>query len=523
MPDPLPMFRSDALDRATGQVRHRTFSLTSVPVTGPGGTTRWMLQRVVDVTDHLPDREADRGAGRDPAGDLDGCDPWARVGELEADLLAGTVELRRSLAAQEATARRLAALAEVAVHLGTVETVAEVVDVVAATGLAPLGVDSGALALREDGSSAVRLTVSGAPARGAPGRFGESGRQLGSWVVQHDRPVVLAGPAAARRWSAETGAEVELPGPGAWLAVPVRGADRVLGALLAAWDRERVPGEDDVRLVEALAGQAGDAVRRIRGIAAERRAAASSRAVAETLQRSMLSAPTAPGNVQLAVRYLPASHATQVGGDWYDAFLQADGAANLVIGDVVGHDIHAAAAMGQLRSLLRGIVVAGSPDPTSMLSTLDTAIAQLDLRTYATVGLARLEQTPEDARRGVTRLRWASAGHPAPVVVDSRGSAVPVPDPAGHLLLGVDAGCDRGDVVVPLDQGSTVLLFTDGLVERRGEDLADGVARLQDLLVELAALDLEQLCDEVLHRLVDGHPADDVALVAARLHPGGRA
>jgi serine phosphatase RsbU (regulator of sigma subunit) len=84
----------------------------------------------------------------------------------------------------------------------------------------------------------------------------------------------------------------------------------------------------------------------------------------------------------------------------------------------------------------------------------------------------------------------------------------------------VDAGCTRGDVVVTLDQGSTVLRFTDGLVERPGEDVARGVACLQDLLVELAGRDLEQLCDEVLHRLVDGHPADDVALVAARLHPG---
>ena len=512
VPDPLPMFRYDVLDQTTGQVRRRTWSLTSVPVRDPGGTTRWVLQRVMDVTDYV----ADLVAGRARPGAPDGCDPWARVDELEADLFAGTRELRSALAAQEATACRLAALAEVAVQLGGVETVQEVTDVVAGTGLAALGAVGGALALREDSSSVVRLTVAGASADEAAA----SARALCSWVVQHDRPVALTGPEGARGWSAETGAEVELPGSATWLAVPVRGAGRVLGALLATWDRPRPPGDDEAQLVEALASQAGDAVRRIRGIAAERRAAASSRAVAETLQRSMLSAPAAPRGVQLAVRYLPASHAAQVGGDWYDAFLQADGAVNLVIGDVVGHDIHAAAAMGQLRSLLRGIVVAGSPGPTAALATLDTAIAQLDLRTYATVGLARLEQDPDDRCRGTTRLRWASAGHPAPVVVDSRGAAVPVPDPAGHLLLGVDAGCTRGDVVVTLDQGSTVLLFTDGLVERPGEDVARGVARLQDLLVELAGRDLEQLCDEVLHRLVDGHPADDVALVAARLHPG---
>jgi serine phosphatase RsbU (regulator of sigma subunit) len=200
------------------------------------------------------------------------------------------------------------------------------------------------------------------------------------------------------------------------------------------------------------------------------------------------------------------------------AFLEADGATNLVIGDVVGHDIAAAASMGQLRSLLRGIVIGGSPGPAATLATLDTAITQLDLGTYATVGLARLEQTPEEKQQGVTRLRWASAGHPPPVVIDQDATLSPVPEPVGHLMLGVDRTSTRGEVVVTLRRGSTVVLYTDGLVERPGEDLAVGTARLEQLVTELGGLELEHLCDQLVQKLVHGRPVDDVALVAVRLH-----
>ncbi|OMQ15715.1 hypothetical protein A7K94_0207595 [Modestobacter sp. VKM Ac-2676] len=311
---------------------------------------------------------------------------------------------------------------------------------------------------------------------------------------------------------------VEQSGQRSWITVPLATGGRLLGSLLAGWSVERTFTTDEIDLVQAFAAQCAQALDRLQTLALERQLAERSRQLAEQLQRSMLSEPFQPDHCQIAVRYLPATGAGQVGGDWYDAFPQADGAVSLVIGDVVGHDVGAAATMGQLRSLLRGIAVAGSPGPAQVLDTLDTAIAQLGLQTYATAGMGRLEQTAEGMGRGVIRLRWASAGHPNPVVLDELGRVVDVPDTAGRLMLGVDRASTRGETVVLLPRGATVLLYTDGLVERPGSDLDAGVDRLNRLAVELAHLPLDELCDQLLDRLVDGRPTDDVALVAVRLH-----
>jgi serine phosphatase RsbU (regulator of sigma subunit) len=115
-------------------------------------------------------------------------------------------------------------------------------------------------------------------------------------------------------------------------------------------------------------------------------------------------------------------------------------------------------------------------------------------------------------------MRWANAGHLPPLVLNPDGSVAELAAWRGDLLLGVDASAQRRESVVTLDRGATVLLYTDGLIERRDDDLDAGYDRLRDVLVELAHLPLQELLDEVLERLVDGHPEDDVALVAVRLH-----
>jgi serine phosphatase RsbU (regulator of sigma subunit) len=114
-------------------------------------------------------------------------------------------------------------------------------------------------------------------------------------------------------------------------------------------------------------------------------------------------------------------------------------------------------------------------------------------------------------------MRWASAGHPPPVVATPEGTVATLGGRRGDLLLGVDPAARRGESTAVLAPGSTLLLFTDGLVERRDSDLVAGYDRLERTLADLAGLPLEQLCDELLDRLVDPHPADDVALVALRL------
>jgi serine phosphatase RsbU (regulator of sigma subunit) len=198
--------------------------------------------------------------------------------------------------------------------------------------------------------------------------------------------------------------------------------------------------------------------------------------------------------------------------------MQPSGSTMLVIGDVVGHDTAAAAAMGQLRGLLRGIATYSDAGPVEVLRGLDASMTTLQTRTLATAAVARFEQTPDELERGVTRMRWANAGHLPPLIINPDGSLAELATWRGDLLLGVDADVRRRESVVTLDRGSTVLLYTDGLSERRDSDLDHGLVRLRDALADLVDLPLDELLDELIERLVHGRPDDDVAIVAVRLH-----
>jgi serine phosphatase RsbU (regulator of sigma subunit) len=304
---------------------------------------------------------------------------------------------------------------------------------------------------------------------------------------------------------------LELLSPGTMTVLPIRGPDRVLGALTLVHDAHRAVDPADIAAATEIADRAGLALDNARLYEQQRQ-------LAQELQRSMLTAPPEPDHAHIVVRYIPAAQAARVGGDWYDAFVQPDGATTLVIGDVVGHDTAAAASMGQLRSMLRGIAVTGDAGPAELLGQLDFAMTQLQLHTYATAALARFEQTPAELARGVTRMRWANAGHPPPLIIHPDGTVAELASWFGDLMLGVDHTVRRRDSVVSLDRDTTVLLYTDGLIERRGSILDDGMERLRCAAAELAHRPLEELCDELIERLVDGTPEDDVALVAIRLH-----
>jgi PAS domain S-box-containing protein len=511
--DHMPLFRYEVLDQTTGRQVARAWSLISAPVVDERGRSQLVLQRVEDVSEYLAERER-LAESRDTGS-------WARLDGLEADLFARTQELQAALASREAATHRLAATAQVVLQLGAAETVVDVVDILADAGLAAIGADGGAIALRNDDQGVVHLTLTPSLGKGAQRRFGTidlDSRLPAAWAARTGETVVYESQAAAEAWSPEMREAFEQSGQRSWIIVPLNNGGRPVGSLLAGWAVDRTFSTQEVELVQAFAAQCAQAIDRLRTLALERQSAEYSRQLAEQLQRSMLTEPFQPDHCHIVVRYLPATGAGQVGGDWYDAFLQADGAVNLVIGDVVGHDTGAAVSMGQLRNLLRGIAVSRSSGPAEVLDALDLAIGQLGLHTFATVGMGRLEQTTEEVARGVTRLRWASAGHPAPVVLDPAGGLIDVPGPSGRLMLGVDRTHERSETVVELPRGATVLLYTDGLVERPGSHLDAGVERLNRLAVELAHLPLEELCDQLLDRLVDGRPTDDVALVAVRLH-----
>ena len=297
------------------------------------------------------------------------------------------------------------------------------------------------------------------------------------------------------------------------VVLPLRAEARTFGVLTLYLDPGRVMSAEDLETARQVAAHAGRAIERVHRQSQQAK-------LAEALQRSLLTDPPEIAHTAVVVRYEPAAEAARVGGDWYDAFLQRDGAPVFVIGDVVGHDTAAAAAMGQLRGLLRGIAHYSGAGPAEVLRGLDEAMAHMHTEALSTAAVARLERDPEGGP-GWTRLRWANAGHPPPILMAPDGGVRVLGGQLGDLMLGVDPEAERAESMIELPPGSTVLLYTDGLVERRTSVLDEGMDRLASCLRELAGRPLDELCDALLDRLLQGTPQDDVALVALRLTSPG--
>ncbi|HLM05351.1 MAG TPA: SpoIIE family protein phosphatase [Blastococcus sp.] len=322
--------------------------------------------------------------------------------------------------------------------------------------------------------------------------------------------------AVGRTLQGEVRAVFDRLAPRTAVALALRARGRTLGALSIYRSAGRSAADaDDVATAREVADRVALALDNSRLYEQQRR-------LAEGLQRSLLTAPPEPDHAEIVVRYQPAMQAAEVGGDWYDAFLQPDGATMVVIGDVVGHDTEAAAAMGQLRGMLRGIAYRDAAPPSAVLTELDVAIQGLGMGTMATATIARVEQTPEEKAAGTARLRWSNAGHPPPLLIHHDGRVEELAPRRAELMLGVDPGTRRTDAVVTVRRGATLFLYTDGLVEGRDLMLDEGIARLRAALEELADRPLGELCDEVIGRLRPEGLQDDVALVAVRLHPEDR-
>jgi hypothetical protein len=293
------------------------------------------------------------------------------------------------------------------------------------------------------------------------------------------------------------------------LIVPLRARGETFGALALINSGARPPHTDaETATAVEVARRGGLALDNARLYGRQLK-------VAETLQHSLLTPPLQPDNLGIAVRYRPAALHQQVGGDWYDAFCQPDGATMMVIGDVVGHDVDAAAAMGQIRSILRGLAYDRPESPAQVLTRVDRVLTGLRIGTLATALVARLEP-PGDA--GKCTLRWSSAGHVPPLLL-STGATVQLLDTPPERLLGTQFPCPRTDHEVMLCAGDTVVLYTDGLVEHGRTGIDEGIARLAAALPELADMPLEKLCDQLLDRIVPGRADDDIALLALHCHP----
>ena len=288
------------------------------------------------------------------------------------------------------------------------------------------------------------------------------------------------------------------------LGVPLLVEGAALGVLHVGTVTPREFTNADAALLQLAAAQAAPAIDRARLFDALDREHRS----AVALQRSLLpdGLPDLVG-IDAAVRYLPARD--EVGGDWYDVIDLPGGQVGLAIGDVAGHGLRAAALMGQLRTGLRAYALEGH-SPGETLKRLDRLLQTISGRGMATAAYAVI-----DPATGV--LRYSSAGHPPPVVVRGGREA---------SLLGISSAPPLGtlpfaafhEVEATLAPGDTILLYTDGLVERRREPLTDGMERLRALAAVAATAD--QLCERVTHGLVPPEGGDDdIAVVALRLVP----
>jgi PAS domain S-box-containing protein len=286
------------------------------------------------------------------------------------------------------------------------------------------------------------------------------------------------------------------------IVVPLPARGRTIGALTFARSEAAPPfGSDDLSLALELATRAALAVDNKRLYERDHR-------VAITLQQSLLPdrLPDVDG-FEMCVRYVAGAVGVDVGGDWYDAFPLNDGTIALTIGDVVGHDLAAAVKMGELRTTLRAYAADGAP-PADVVNRLDHLAYQQGAGFVATLIYGVLDPT-------TGRFTYTRAGHLPPILIDLDRQPVIVDDIASPPL---GMGWQHVQQELTLEPGSTLVLYTDGLVERRDEEIDRGLQRLAEAAAHPTE-NTESLCDLLLDELSDpGGLTDDIALLIVRRH-----
>ncbi len=439
-----------------------------------------------------------------------------------AELVEGTVHLLLRPADDDGERDRPAFLATVTESLSRSLDTGETTDVLARLVVPRLA----------DWATVTVLAGDGAPGRSArahrdPDRLADVGTYLAGRVRAPRDQESLAG-------ALHSGQPVHLvridqdPGPGslpegpvreAWqrldprssLFVPLRARGSALGVLSLVRCGDRPPaGPAEVALAVEVARRGAMALDHALLYGRQVR-------VVETLQHSLLTPPARPAGLDVAVRYRPAVSQDLVGGDWYDAFDRPDGTTVLVIGDVAGHGIEAAAAMAQLRSAVRTLAYDSLDGPAATLDRVDRVLAGLHVGTLATALVAHLVPAP-DGGPGIV-LRWSSAGHLPPLVLGA-DDEVRLLETRPERLLGADEFAVRSDSETTLAPGETLVLVTDGLVEVGRQGIDEGLASAAGALSGLAGLSADALCDRLLARVLPDRTDDDVAVLAVRVLPG---
>ncbi|HLH47006.1 MAG TPA: SpoIIE family protein phosphatase [Acidimicrobiales bacterium] len=429
-------------------------------------------------------------------------------------------ERARLLAAAEDARRRLAVLATAGAALSTTMEVDRMVDRLARA-LVPGTADWCVVELFDERGVAEHVSVAhrdahradalAAAIQGAPLDRNGAGPVAAALRSGHALRFTSESIAAALLGAAVDRSRPELAGPfsvRSALVVPLRSGESSFGVLILSTEGQELD-DDDLDLAVEVAHRASLAVSNARAYQREH-------SIAEELQRGLLPAQLPPlAAVELGVRYLAATAGVLVGGDWYDVIALGDGAAVVSVGDVVGHNIEAASAMGQLRAGLRFYAYEERDRPSAVLGRLDRLVDQLALP-MATCLLAVVDPSGPS-------LTWSSAGHPPPLLV--RGGRADFLDGKNGALLGSGV-VEAVDNVEVLEDGDLLILYTDGLVERRGEPIDDGLERLRAAATEWAqgteaSGGAERACDAVVSALLPTgqQRSDDVAVLAVHLLP----
>lgn len=301
-------------------------------------------------------------------------------------------------------------------------------------------------------------------------------------------------------------------GAGSAVVVPLYSRRQVFGALTVARRGQQNSYTDaEILVLSDIARRAGLVIESTRLF--EQRLD-----MAETLQRQLLTPLPQVDHLWFAARYQPAQQASEVGGDWYDAFLLADGVTTMVIGDVVGHDLQAAAHMAEVRNMLRALAWDRREPPSEIMRRLDGVMTHTSDAPMATVVFARIEG-PDG---GPWHLHWVNAGHPPPLLITAEGAARYLEEGHGPLLgmsSALHLGLEWPDARAELPARSTLLFYTDGLVESRDQHLDTGLEELRRHAADLVGHELEDFLDGLLARI--DPRGDDVALLALRIPPAG--
>ncbi|MCW2667173.1 MAG: hypothetical protein JWN57_2135 [Frankiales bacterium] len=423
---------------------------------------------------------------------------------------AQALERGRLFAAEQTTRERMAFLAMASERLSASLDVSETLDAVAALAVPALGDWCSVHLLDEQGAPQLVGVHHRDPERYTilrdlferyppePDRGAGVGQAVGEQrLVHHRRFPEQALRAIARNDDHLAGLrKLRL---GSALVVPLAVPTRTLGVLTLVRDEEDAYDESDISLMTDLARRMATAVDNALRFGQERQTAV-------TLQRSLLprNLPHLPG-LRLAHRYLPGTVGAAVGGDWYDVLPLPGGLVGLVIGDVMGRGVEAAAVMGQLRAALRAYAMV-EPSPAAVLGLLDAAVGSLEQTAITTCLYGVFD--PQ------TRLlRLASAGHLPPLIVHAEGGGSYVElEPGPPLGVAWD---EPPETEVEVPEGAVLLLYTDGLVEGRHQPVEEGMLALRNAVAPPPEQDVEQLCDRVLRATGrDGRPDDDSALLA---------